>query len=46
MVEEARDRPAAEPEPAPVSGPTNGFGEHEITDESLSAFWQEFKERR
>jgi Mrp family chromosome partitioning ATPase len=45
-VEERRDLPIAEPEPAPVGGATNGFGEHEITDESLFEFWQEFKERR
>jgi len=40
----ANDLPIAEP--APVASPTNGAGEHGVTDESLSEFWQEFKERR
>jgi hypothetical protein len=47
-VKDLRDLPIAEeePAPAPAAGVTNGFSEHEITDESLSEFWQEFKERR
>jgi capsular exopolysaccharide synthesis family protein len=45
-VEDLRDLPIAEEDPAPATGATNGFSEHEITDESLSEFWQEFKERR
>jgi len=44
--EEPVDQHRAEPEPRPVTQVTNGFNEHEITDESLSEFWQEFKERR
>ena len=45
---ETHDEPADGPvaEPAPIASPTNGSGEHVVTDESLSEFWQEFKERR
>lgn len=42
--DEANNLPVAEP--APFASPTNGAGEHGVTDESLSEFWQEFKERR
>ncbi|MEY2423142.1 MAG: hypothetical protein QOI95_3209 [Acidimicrobiaceae bacterium] len=47
-VEHERGEPveAAPVEPAPVTGTTNGSGEPGISEESLSEFWQEFKERR